>query len=93
MIPEATEMFRLGTRILRAAARLQNERPTPRRTMASIASEMAAQQLVSLDVLRTPCRARIYFKPRARIMLAQYREGYSYPQIGRYWKRDHTSVL
>lgn len=93
MTPEARELFTLGTKILREAARVQNQRPSPKRTMASIASEIAIQHRACLDALKGPSRKRSYFQPRAKAMLAMYREGYSYPQIGRFFKRDHTSVM
>jgi chromosomal replication initiation ATPase DnaA len=93
MTPEAREMFTLGTKILRQAARMQNERPTPRRTMASIVSEMAGQHRACMDALKGPSRKQSHFQPRAKAMLAMYREGYSYPQIGRFFNRDHSSVM
>lgn len=82
-----------GLKMLRRAYRLMNARPSPKRQMSAIALEMAAEGLVDPEALKGPCRAQSLFKPRARAMLAMYREGYSYPQIGTFFNRDHSTVM
>jgi chromosomal replication initiation ATPase DnaA len=62
--------------------------------MRAIAEEHAEAAGVTLDDLRGPCRARRYFAPRQAAMAEIQATGqYSYPQIGRFFNRDHTSVL
>ena len=39
------------------------------------------------------CRKRNISQPRQAFMLSARREGWSFPKIGEYLRRDHTTVL
>jgi chromosomal replication initiator protein len=93
MTPEIQEQTKLRMKLLQEAARIQFGRPTPKRKMASIAVEIASEHLLDVSAIRERGRAQRLYRPRAKAMLAMYREGYSYPQIGRYFNRDHTTVI
>jgi len=93
MTPDYHQMFTTGMKLLKEAKRIKAEKPTPKRTMASIAAEISAEHLLEVSAIRERGRAQRLYRPRAKAMLAMYRDGYSYPQIGRYFNRDHSSVI
>jgi ATPase involved in DNA replication initiation len=64
-----------------------------RRSMREIAEEVAAQQGVVMDLLRSDTRRHSVSHARQDAMRLQRVEGYSYPQIGAFWGRDHTTVV
>lgn len=74
--------------------------PGPRKTMRTIAEEVAAKHLISVDELRGDCRHKYAAHPRHEAMWAMRQvrcadgsHRYSLPLIGRFFGRDHTTVL
>ena len=66
----------------------------PPRTMAQILSEVAEQFNVSVADLKGPARFRCIVYPRQDAMWRMVNEGrWSLPQIGRFFNRDHTTVI
>ena len=65
-----------------------------KRTMREIAEDVAQAHRLTLDELKTPTHARRIAWPRQEAMAAMHATGrYSYPQIGRFFGMDHTSVI
>lgn len=65
-----------------------------RRTMAQILAEVAEQSNVSVADLKSPARFRCIAWPRQEAMWRMVNEGrWSLPQIGRFFNRDHTTVI
>lgn len=65
-----------------------------KRTMREIAADVAQAHRLTLDDLRQPTHARRIAWPRQEAMAAIRATGrYSYPQIGRFFGMDHTSVI
>lgn len=92
MTPDPQEMMQMAGKLMKAAHAIQSAGKTPKKPMGDILMEYCAGQ--SIEALRGPGRSRVLFIPRAKAMLAMRKEGYSYPQIGRYFGgRDHTSVM
>ncbi len=67
-------------------------RPGP--TMAEIALEVAERCQITVADMRSPTRARRVSWPRQEAM-ARIRDlgGRSYPQIGAFFNRDHTTAM
>lgn len=64
------------------------------RTMREIAKDVARAHRLTLDEMKTPTQARRIAWPRQEAMAAMRATGrYSYPQIGRFFGMDHTSVI
>lgn len=61
--------------------------------MAQIAERIAASRGITLAELRGPSRQRPVAWCRQDAMLALRRAGYSASTIGRYFRRDHTTVV
>ena len=75
-------------RSLRRIPRHQNE------TMDDIARRIAFEADIDIDDLRGLGRIRQFSDPRLRAYAEIYATGrYSLPRIGRYFNRDHTTVL
>ena len=49
--------------------------------------------MVTVDILRGPSRLKNDCHARQDAWLEIYHEGYSMPRIGRFFNRDHTTVL
>lgn len=91
---ESQELKSLACKLMRAASNMDMAvKPVPKRSKREILVECATLHLHNPDAVRGPSRARTLFRPRAKAMLAMKREGYSYPQIGLYFERHHTSVM
>lgn len=73
---------------------VDNLETQPHRTMREIAEDVAARHGVTVVLLRSPLRFRKLAWPRQEAMALMYAQGrYSHPQIGRYFGRDHTTVI
>ena len=71
---------------------LFGEPPGPR--ICSIAYSVAAKAGVTVEDMRSPKRARKYSRPRQAAMYLSYKAlDKSTTQIGRFFNRDHTTVL
>ena len=66
--------------------------PTVRR-MADIAAEVATENLLTVSTLRSPSKVAAIAHPRQEAMLRMIEAGYSTPQIGRFFSKDHTTVI
>lgn len=65
-----------------------------RSSMRAIATDIAKQHQLSLDDLRGPRRYKSIAEARRSAMASIYATGqFSYPQIGQFFNRDHTTVL
>lgn len=66
----------------------------PKQPARTIIAEVAAEHQVTPADLIGHCRKPGYVKPR-HIAMARIRNelGYSYPQIGKLFNRDHSSVI
>lgn len=62
-------------------------------TMRAIATKHATAAGLSLDVLRSRTHARHVAHARQDAMREMHAAGYSTPQIGRFFSRDHSTVL
>jgi chromosomal replication initiator protein len=63
-------------------------------TMKEIAQEVCLKRGVSMEQLRGPRRTRDIAWPRQEAMWQMVEAGrWSLPQIGRFFHRDHTSIL
>lgn len=63
-------------------------------TMREIASEVAERHGVKVDEMRGPSRKRYFVHPRQEAFaLIRANTSLSYPNIGRYFNRDHTTVI
>jgi len=69
--------------------------PLPRvRTMARILAEVSEETGISVAAMKGPSRYRIIVYPRQEAMWRMVNEGrWSLPQIGRFFNRDHTTVI
>jgi chromosomal replication initiation ATPase DnaA len=68
--------------------------PTPTGSMREIGQWVADKHRVSLAELRGPRRSRYIVCPRHEAMALTMATGrYSYPQVGRFYDRDHTTVM
>jgi hypothetical protein len=67
--------------------------PLYRRRMADIAAAVALANDLTVTELKSADRTARIAWPRQEAMLAMQEEGFSLPQIGRFFKRDHTTVL
>lgn len=65
----------------------------PRRRMADIAQEVAAERGLRMDDLRNASRVKALCHARHEAMLQMVEAGFTVSQIGRFLRRDHTSVL
>jgi chromosomal replication initiation ATPase DnaA len=65
----------------------------PRARMAEIAASMAIATELTVADIRGPRRDRAVAWPRQQAMLMMHQAGYSLPMIGRFFKRDHTTIL
>lgn len=64
-----------------------------RPSMREIAERHACEAGVTLADLRAPSREKRFYLPRRAAMAEMQATGrFSYPQIGRFFNRDHTSV-
>lgn len=63
-------------------------------TMASIAAEVCERHGIKVEELRGETRVRGVSWPRQEFMGRAYETGrWSYPRIGRFLSRDHTTVM
>jgi chromosomal replication initiator protein len=66
----------------------------PRPGICRIAYQVAARTGVTIDDLKSPKKARVFSRPRqAAMYLAHRNTDKSTTQIGRFFNRDHTTVL
>lgn len=63
------------------------------RSCKSIAQEVAAEAGLTLEELKSPSRERRVAWPRQEAMLRMLEAGASLPRAGRFFDRDHTTVL
>ena len=61
--------------------------------MSEIAARVAAAYRLSMAEIRGPFRQARIAHPRQEAMRIMYEAGYSTPRIGRFFRRDHTTVL
>lgn len=61
--------------------------------MSEIAARVAAAYKLSMAEIKGPFRQVRIAHPRQEAMRIMYEAGYSAPRIGRFFKRDHTTVL
>lgn len=87
----ATIMPRIPRDAQEPPAKLELARPLAR--MADIASKVAAENMISLPDLRSRNRERAVAWPRQDAMRLMIDAGYSTTQIGRFFQRDHTTVI
>lgn len=67
--------------------------PTYRRRMTDIAAAVALANDLTVSELKSDARDARICHPRQDAMRAMREEGFSLPVIGRFFKRDHTTVL
>lgn len=67
--------------------------PTYRRRMTDIAAAVALANDLTATELKSDAREIRISHPRQDAMRAMHEEGFSLPVIGRFFKRDHTTVL
>jgi chromosomal replication initiator protein len=73
-----------------------NHKPrwSPGLTMAQITEAFAEEHRVSVRELKSDCKRWYISRPRQALMHRLYATGrWSLPQIGRFFGRDHTTVL
>lgn len=58
-----------------------------------IAARVAMKHKVKLEDVRGDCRARQFSYPRQEVMYEAIKVGLTPSMVGRYLKRDHTTVL
>jgi chromosomal replication initiator protein len=86
-------------RLIRAQARTLGMLNTPpmaeasRKAMVKIASEVAADNGLTLAELQSRSKAIGICYPRQYAMMLMMDAGYSSPEIGRFFGRDHATVL
>lgn len=61
--------------------------------MSEIAARVALIHDLTVVELRSPVRTINISHPRQEAMLIMHEAGYSMPRIGRFFRRDHTTVL
>lgn len=61
--------------------------------MSDIAAQVALLRGITVMELRGTNRRVQYSHPRQEAMLIMHEAGYSMPRIGRFFRRDHTTVL
>lgn len=61
--------------------------------MSDIAARVALLHEITVAELRGTSRQVRYAHPRQEAMLIMHEAGYSMPRIGRFFHRDHTTVL
>lgn len=62
--------------------------------MMQITAAVAAEHGLTVDDLRARCRTKPVFEARAEAMRRMRETGrYTYAQIGRFFQRDHATVL
>ena len=61
--------------------------------MSEIAARVALIHDLTVVELRSPVRTINISHPRQEAMLIMHEAGYSMPRIGRFFSRDHTTVL
>ncbi|MDF3607540.1 helix-turn-helix domain-containing protein [Paracoccus sp. DMF-8] len=64
-----------------------------RATLRRIAEETAAEHGMTFDEITSPSRRQFIAQPRQEAMRRQREAGFSYPVIGWFWDRDHTTVM
>lgn len=69
------------------------DNPQPRRTMAGIAQSLAAERGFTLDLLRNADRTKAISHARQEAMLRMVEAGFTTTQIGRFLRRDHSTVV
>lgn len=85
-----------ATRRVRRAlpqAELQEVTMADRIRMRDIARAVAQENEITLDDILGTSRQRAVAWPRQTVMLLASEAGFSNPQIGRFLRRDHTTVL
>lgn len=65
----------------------------PRRSMANIACAVAMERGFKLDDLRNASRIQPIAQARQEAMLLMVEAGFTTTQIGRFLRRDHTTVI
>lgn len=63
------------------------------RRMADIAAEVATENLLTVPAIRAPSKLAAIAHPRQEAMLRMIEAGFSTPQIGRFFGKDHTTVI
>lgn len=69
------------------------EKPMNKPTLLHLATIEAGKAEISVEELRGPRRFKYLVEPRQAFMLAAREEGYSYPRIAHFLRRDHTSIV
>lgn len=64
-----------------------------RRALIKIASDAAADNGLTLAELQSDSRSYSVTRPRQYAMMLMLEAGYSASEIGRFFRRDHTTVL
>lgn len=64
-----------------------------RRALVKIASEVAADNGLTLAELQSDSHAYAVTRPRQYAMMLMIDAGYSTSEIGRFFRRDHTTVI
>lgn len=67
--------------------------PAYKRRMAEIAAEVAIANDLTVAELKSEDRTFRITHPRQDAMLQMHKAGFSLPMIGRFFSRDHTTVL
>lgn len=70
-----------------------NTTDQPRRRMADIATAVAAERGFKLDDMRNASRVKPLANARQEAMLQMVEAGFTTSQIGRFLRRDHTTVM
>lgn len=92
---DANELRALGSKLQRIAARIdKGVPPVPVMKMSEIFTAVCSAALTSEASVLSPTRRRPIFRVRAEAMRQMHDDhGYSLGQIGKFFDRDHTSVL
>ena len=69
------------------------ERSRERGSMLEIAASVAGKHRLGVKDLKGQNKYRRVAQPRQEAMWEMHQAGYSYPQIGRFLNRDHTTVM
>lgn len=70
-----------------------NDTDQPRRRMAEIAKAVAMRSGLQVDDLRNASRVRPLCDARQEAMLQMVEAGFTTTQVGRFLRRDHSTVV
>lgn len=102
MLQQARDIQILQAQVARLSGRAAAEQIESRapaliapaiRRMADIAAEVATENLLSLAEIRSRAKMNAVARPRQEAMLRMIEAGYSTTQIGRFFGRDHSTVV